>query len=77
MNQAFLFNDDLTFITDQRAWCITGMLSGQLLTFYVKQNALHMFNPEADEATIQFDIEALIEEWLDDNEPESDAITIG
>ncbi|AWB66358.1 hypothetical protein C2869_07915 [Saccharobesus litoralis] len=76
MNQAFILNDDLTLNQETGVWQVTGMLSGQTLTFNIAQELLLETDPEIDKAMLQFDIEALIEDWLDENEPNSNEITI-
>jgi hypothetical protein len=66
MNQALILNDDLSFDNKLQAWRVSGMLSGQLIHFYISQDKLA---PAIEiNQTIKFDIEQMIEDWLDDNE---------
>jgi len=63
MNQAILLNDDLTF--DGQDWQLTGLYSGQLLNIRIKTTQ------QTYSESLKFDIEIAIEDWLEDNEPES------
>jgi len=74
LNQAILFNDDLIFDEQQDAWCFTALLSGQLLTIYFHSMQLKVLG-EIDSCT-KFDLEEIVELWLEKNEPEGDAIHI-
>ena len=72
MNQAILFNDDLQFNEDQDAWCFTALISGQSTTVYFHSMQLKRMN-EIDNCT-KFDLEEIVELWLEKNEPDGDAI---
>ncbi len=74
MNQAILFNDDLIFDEQQDAWRFTALLSGQLITIYFHSIQLKVLG-EIDSCT-KFDLEEVVELWLEKNEPEGDAIHI-
>lgn len=74
MNQAILFNDDLIFDEQQDAWRFTALLSGQLITIYFHSMQLKLLG-EIDNCT-QFDLEEIVELWLEKNEPECDVIHI-
>jgi len=74
LNQAILFNDDLIFDEQQDAWRFTALLSGQLITIYFHSIQLKVLG-EIDSCT-KFDLEEVVELWLEKNEPEGDAIHI-
>ncbi len=74
MNQAIIFNDDLAFDTQHKAWCLTGMISGQNITIYFHSFSLGRLE-EIDSCT-KFDLEEIAELWLEKNEPESNEIHI-
>jgi len=74
MNQAILFNDDLTFDKEQGAWCFTSLLSGQIITVYFHSAQLKLLG-EIDTCT-KFDLEEIVELWLEKNEPEGSSIHI-
>ena len=68
MNQALLLNNDLTFDEQQQAWLITGFYQSQDIRFYINTNKL----PISSQITsvILLDLEADIEDWLENNEPD-------
>jgi len=74
LNQAILFNDDLVFDEQQDAWCFTALLSGQLITIYFHSMQLKLIG-QIDTCT-KFDLEEVVELWLEKNEPEGDIIHI-
>jgi len=74
MNQAILFNDDLIFDKVQDAWCFTALLSGQVITVYFHSMQLKLLG-EIDTCT-KFDLEEIVELWLEKNEPEGSSIHI-
>ena len=74
MNQAILFNDDLTFNKQHDAWCFTGLLAGELITIYFHSMQLKQLG-EIDSCT-KFDLEEIVELWLEKNEPEGGVIRI-
>lgn len=69
MNQAILFNDDLSLIKPG-TWQLSGFYQGELLTFQILSSI-----SEIDDGTI-FDWEAQIEDWLESNEPEQSPIVL-
>jgi len=74
MNQAILFNDDLAFDSEQDAWCFTCILEGQAITVYFHSVQLKRLG-EIDACT-KFDLEEIVELWLEKNEPEGSSIHI-
>lgn len=74
MNQAILFNDDLTFDEQQKAWRFTALLSGQRIIIYFHSMQLQRLG-HIDTCT-KFDLEEIVELWLEKNEPEADEIHI-
>ncbi|MCW8865452.1 MAG: hypothetical protein OQK09_13525 [Colwellia sp.] len=74
MNQAILFNDDLTFDVQQDAWCFTAILSGELFTIYFHSMQLKQLQ-QIDSCT-KLDLEEIVELWLEKNEPEGGVIRI-
>lgn len=74
MNQAILFNDDLTFNQEHQAWCFTGNAYGQIVTIYFHSFSLGRLN-EIDGCT-KFDLEEIAELWFEENEPEGNEIHI-
>jgi len=78
MNQAVLFNDDLTFDEQQDAWRLTALTSGQSIIIYFHAIQLEQRRKlkEIDSST-KFDLEEIAELWLEKNEPEGNVIHIG
>lgn len=74
MNQAILFNDDLEFDQHQDAWRFSALLSGQRITIYIHSVQLKQLS-RIDSCT-KYDLEEIIELWLEKNEPENDVIHI-
>jgi len=74
VNQAILFNDDLAFDPEQDAWCFTALLSGQVIFVYFHSIQLKQLS-EIDTCT-KFDLEEIVELWLEKNEPEGNTIHI-
>ena len=74
MNQALLFNNDLTFDKQHDAWRFTGLFSGQFITIYFHSMQLKQLG-RIDNCT-RFDLEEVVELWLEKNEPEGDTIHI-
>lgn len=70
MNQAVLFNDDLIFDEQQDAWRLTAQLSGQLITIYF--HSIELKRLEQIDSCTKFDLEEVVELWLEKNEPEGD-----
>ena len=74
MNQAILFNDDFSFDKQQSVWSFTALLSGQVVTIYVHSTKLKQLKCIDNET--KFDIEEIVEQWLENNEYEKDEIHI-
>jgi len=74
MNQALLFNDDLSFNSQHNAWCFTAMLVGQCHTIYFHSFSLGRLS-EIDTCT-KYDLEEVAELWFEKNEPENNEIHI-
>ncbi|MBA6231473.1 MULTISPECIES: hypothetical protein [unclassified Colwellia] len=64
MNQQIIFNDDISFDDSEKGWVFTGLLSGERISILIKCK-------KHDELTdeLKFNLEEIIEEWLEDNEP--------
>jgi hypothetical protein len=67
VNQAILFNDDHSYIADIKTWKFTGLMSGVLITIHIKHAAAEINQQQ------KFIWEDLVEDWLEDNEPDEDA----
>jgi hypothetical protein len=74
MNQNILFNDDFTFDKKHDTWCFTALLSAQVITVYFHSMQLNRLE-EIDSCT-KFDLEEVVELWLEKNEPEGNSIHI-
>jgi len=74
VNQAILFNDDLIFDKQEDAWRFTALLLGQVITVYFHSMQLKLLD-EIDNCT-KFDLEEIVELWLEQNEPEGNIIHI-
>jgi hypothetical protein len=74
VNQAILFNDDLTFDKSQDAWRFTAILSGELVTIYF--HSMQLKQREKIDSCTKFDLEEGVELWLEKNEPEGGVIRI-
>lgn len=74
MNQSLLLNDDIKYIADKASWLITGFHNGLAFNCYIANNVL------AEETNINqnilFDVEMLIDDWLETHEIENDVIYI-
>ncbi len=71
MNQAILFNDDIHFSQQYKQWCFSVMLSGEKTWVVIYSQ----FTEQAIISTeVKFDWEMLVEDWLEDNEPEAGVI---
>lgn len=69
MNQAILFNDDLSLIKPN-TWQLSGFCGGELLVFQIHSSITEMTTE------ISFDWEEQIEQWLEFNEPEQNPIVL-
>ena len=74
MNQALIFNDDIGFDQQQDAWRFTALLSGQRITIYFHSMQLKRLS-KIDSCT-KYDLEEIVELWLEKNEPENEMIHI-
>jgi len=74
MNQSILFNDDLLFDKEHQAWSFTALISGQTVKVYFHSISLGRMS-EIDTCT-KYDLEEIVELWLDNNEPEGNEIHI-
>jgi hypothetical protein len=74
MNQAILFNDDISFNKTEDAWCFTGLISGQQVVIYFHSNKLKQLS-ELDNCT-KYDLEEVTELWLENNELDDSVIHI-
>lgn len=74
MNQAILFNDDLQFDIEQDAWCFTALLSGQSITVFF--HSMQLKSLDKIDSCTKFDLEEIVELWLEKNEPEGNTIHI-
>lgn len=66
MNQQILFNDDFCYEPDARRWYFTGFLNGQRIVIYSQHDGASVSNEE------KLDIEAEVEDYLENNEPNDD-----
>lgn len=74
MNQAILFNDDLHFNTEQDAWSMTGQSAGEKLFIYLHSMQLKQLS--SIDTCLKYDLEEVVELWLEKNEPEGNEIHI-
>lgn len=74
MNQAILFNDDLHFDNEQDAWSMTGQLAGEKLFIYLHSMQLKQLS--SIDTCLKYDLEEVVELWLEKNEPEGNEIHI-
>ncbi|QBG36268.1 hypothetical protein [Litorilituus sediminis] len=74
MNQSILFNDDLTFDSQEDAWRLTGQIAGQRIIIYFHSVQLKQL-AEIDNCT-KYDLEEITELWLESNELEGDTLHI-
>ncbi|KGJ88239.1 hypothetical protein [Thalassotalea sp. ND16A] len=65
MNQAILFNDDHLFLQDQQMWRFTGLIAGDRITIYIKANNNVLT------LAMKLNFEELVEDYLEDEEPNS------
>lgn len=66
MNQSLIINDDYIYNKDKLCWSCSAMLSGNLISIYIVSKVAE---DELDQS-IKFDWECIIEEWLEENEPD-------
>lgn len=73
MNQSILFNDDHHFDEVLNSWVFSGIIAGEIIKIVI-DSELSKDQIITDE--IKFDWESIVEDWLDENEPENQIITI-
>jgi hypothetical protein len=66
MNQSVIINDDYVYDKKLGAWKCTAVFSGNLITVFLYSK---VGENELDQST-KFDWEYIIEDWLEDNEPD-------
>ncbi|AOW77196.1 hypothetical protein A3Q34_10250 [Colwellia sp. PAMC 20917] len=64
MNQQIIFNDDITYDDNQKGWIFSGLLSGERINILIKCTKHNVMSD-----SLKFDLEEIVEEWLDANEP--------
>lgn len=74
MNQAILFNDDLSFDEERHAWVFSGLLEGNLLKIIIDEKYHSRISPIED--SIRFDWESKVEDWLKHYEPVGNEILL-
>lgn len=74
MNQALIFNDDISFDQQQDAWRFTAILSGQRITIYFHSMQLKQLG--SIDSYTKYDLEEVVERWLEKNEPDGGSIHI-
>jgi len=74
MNQAIIFNDDLTFDKQHDAYRFSGLLAGEVITIYF--HSIQLKNLHKIDTCTKFDLEEVVELWLEKNEPEGNIIHI-
>ncbi|GLX78526.1 hypothetical protein tinsulaeT_18660 [Thalassotalea insulae] len=73
MNQAILFNDDHYFDSDYGCWCFSGQLAGEKILIVLAQETEQQITINTE---VTLDWESLVEDWLEDNEPDQGVITL-
>jgi hypothetical protein len=73
MNQAILFNDDFCYCPENKAWSFSGQISGELVHIYIKGVNQNTVISQSQ----KFDWEMMVEEWLEENEPDNQVIWFG
>lgn len=63
MNQAILFNDDHTYLTKKQCWRFTGLMSGSLVVIFITTPYVELSQE------LKFTWEELVEEYLEEQEP--------
>ena len=72
MNQAILLNNDLTFNEQRQVWQLTGFYQSQTITIYIP--LVRLAKDSDITQGIIFELEDEIENWLEDNEPDSNNV---
>jgi hypothetical protein len=68
MNQQIIFNDDICFDENLQGWRFSGLLSGERISILIKSN-----NYADLTDGLKFELEEIVEEWLENNEPPTDS----
>lgn len=68
MNQALLLNSDLAFNEELDAWQLTGFYQSRGLTIFI--SSVKLARDIEITSDLLLDLEADIEDWLEDNEPD-------
>lgn len=68
MNQSILLNNNLRFIDSKNVWVLTGFYQSQNVVIYISVKKLAKDSVVSE--SVIFDIEADIEEYLENNEPD-------
>lgn len=74
MNQSILFNDDFSFDKQQELWRSTALISGEVITIYF--HSIELKQMGAIDTCTKFDLEELVELWLEKNDLRGDEIHI-
>ncbi|NQY64640.1 MAG: hypothetical protein HRT38_13070 [Alteromonadaceae bacterium] len=74
MNQSILFNDDIYFDEKKSAWFFTGFLDGAPVTVQIKEKYHQRGLVITD--SVKFDWEDVVENWLEDHEPNEDRVIV-
>ncbi len=74
MNQTILFNDDLIFDKTNDAYCFTALLAGEIISIYF--HSIQLKHLTKIDTCTKFDLEEVVELWLEKNEPEGNTIHI-
>ncbi|MDP7593551.1 MAG: hypothetical protein QF552_12815 [Litorilituus sp.] len=74
MNQRIVFNDDYTFDTQQELWRSTALISGEIITIYF--HSILLKKMKGINTCTKFDLEELVEFWLEKNELQGNKIHI-
>lgn len=74
MNQSILFNDDLRFNEEVSSWTMSAQLLGELKTIYF--HSVELKQQVSISQCMKYDLEEIVELWLEKNEPEGSEIHI-
>lgn len=74
MNQSLLFNDDIEFDQQHDAWRCSALSSGQRITIYF--HSMQLKQLDSIDSCTKYDLEEIVELWLEQNEPEGEVIHI-
>lgn len=74
MNQSILFNDDLHFDEITKTFVMTGIVAGENIKVFFHSQALNQAS--LSQSCLKYDLEEIVELWLEKNEPEQGVINI-